>query len=378
MNGLTRGRSRTVQVALAIAATVATVSACGSSDSDGGPSSSGDGGGANVEEAKAIVEEYSAPMTTIDLPPLEKTPEPGRKVVFVTNNQPGSVLLNDAAVDAAEALGWEAIPIVYDSASANGVTAAFAQALEENPDAVVTNSIESTNYDAAKKEFVKRDIPVVVSATTDEVKPPIIANVSGAEDFAMAGKLQAAWAIAQHGDDTSVAMFNVPNFPVLDAVQKGFDETYESLCPDCDFTLVPIQFGDIGTKVPTMAVSELQRNPNINVVVAGFNAVTTGISGALSSAGYTDVLITDMTPTMENLTAIANGSEHMGAAIPLATMGLKSVDALARFFNGEDVSVSTTTGAPLRIITQDNVGDPPALPEMEDNVPLFYKLWGIE
>lgn len=361
-------------VALATAALVLGASACSNSSGSGGKS---DGSGADVAAAKELVTKYSAPMTSVHLPALKKRPEAGKKIAIVVNSTPASVSVKDGAVAASKVLGWTAVPIVYDAAKPTGLTDAFAQAVDVAPDGVLTTGLNQTDYAQAAGTLKKNGIPVVASATTDTVAPPVIANVSNTESWADSGRVAAAYVIAKLGDKASVAMFNIPSFPVLEAYEKAFKREYHSLCPDCHYESNPVQPGDIGTKVPTQVVSAVQRTPSINVALMGFGAVSTGVSGALASAGLNDVKVLGISASMDNLTALSKGTEEMWVGFPLQTLGWKSVDALARYFNKESVDIATTAQTPLQILTKQNVGDKPALPEVAGYPEIFKKLWLI-
>ncbi|MGD9958107.1 MAG: sugar ABC transporter substrate-binding protein [Nocardioides sp.] len=360
-----------------MAAGVVLVAGCGSSSSDAG--SDGGGAAADTAAAEAMVAKYGEPLTSVDLPPLEKTPEAGKSVVFVTNNIPESQYLAEGSIAAAKLLGWNAKSIVYDASSPTGLTAAFAQAVDEAPDGVMTNATNTTDYAAAAKEFAAKNIPVVTSNTTDPIGAPIIANVADPSQYELAGKIVASYVVAQKGDEASVAMFNIPSFPILKAYEDAFKAEFLRLCPDCHYESHAVQPGDIGTKIPSQVVSAIQRNPSINFASMGFGAVGTGVSGALASAGLNDTKIIGIQPTTENLEATSNGTEDMWLASPITGMGWKSVDALARYFNGEDVEVATKAQVPFVIITKDNAEDymPRAEVDGGDYEAVFEPIWKL-
>src|SRR3954453_20292830 len=159
MSGLSKNRWFQGRLVACVLATLTiSISGCSSSGSKGG---GGGSSGADTAAAEAQVSEYSAPMTSVDLPPLKKTPAPGKKIIFVVNNLPESGYIGDGAVDAGKLLGWDVKKIVYDVASPTGVTAAFAQAVDESPDGVMTNATNTTDYAAAAKALAQKKIPVV-------------------------------------------------------------------------------------------------------------------------------------------------------------------------------------------------------------------------
>lgn len=366
-------RSKRVPAVATVALTAVALAGCGSSGSDAGSG----GGDADTSAATAMVEKYMKPMTSPgDLPPLSTTPAPGKKVVVITNNSDAAVTLNKAAVDAAHVLGWTPIPIVYDAADPTGLTDAFAQAVADNPDGVITNSLEASDYAEAAGIFEERGIPVVTSNTTDKIAPPTIANIAPDSHLGLAGRVAAAWAVSNEGSDTSVAVFNVPSFPVLQTFEKDFKDEYNELCSGCHYETHAVQVSDLGSKVPTQVVSAVQANPSIKYVVMGFAGVSTGVSGALRAAGFADVKVIGVAASDATIAEVAAGTQDAWVCLPLGGMGWKSVDALARHFNGDDTSVSTSD-MPVQLITQDNVPDPPKNPDIVDMESVFEELWLI-
>ncbi|MFN8234452.1 MAG: hypothetical protein U0V56_13640, partial [Actinomycetota bacterium] len=93
--------------------------------------------------------------------------------------------------------------------------------------------------------------------------------------------------------------------------------------------------------------------------------------------GFGDVKITGISPSLPNLEALLNGEEDMWVAVPLRTIGWKTVDALARSVTGDPVDVATTADTPLQILTQDNAPDPAAQPEVVDYETQFKELWHV-
>lgn len=357
-------------------ACLAALAACSDSDASGSNGASG-GGDALVDEAKKLAAEYEAPQESFNLPALDSAPPAGKRIAVVVNNIPESHDILVGAQEAAEALGWTTIPIVYDPSTPTGMQDAFAQAVDESPDGVITQAADTTAYAQAAEAFAAADIPVVTSNTTDEVKPPIVANVTDAEQVALAGRLTAAYVVAEKGADANVAIFNVPSFSILQAYESAFADEFARLCPGCEFKSVAVQPADIGTKVPAQVVSTVQTNPDINVAVMGFGAVSLGVAPALKGAGITSVDIVGEAPAIGNVEALIKGDEKMWIAFPLRGIGWKSVDALARYYVLGTAEDSTNAPMPFQIMTKDNVAEPAALPEVADYQEQFKDLWQV-
>lgn len=369
----------------AVAATTIVVSLAGCSSSGASKSSSGastqtiasTGNKANVAEAQSFVAKYSAPLTSVNLPPLKSAPPRGKNIALVVNNLPESNDLLNGMEEGAKALGWTTLPIVFDPSSATGLVDAYAKAADANPDGVVTQAASTAAYSQAAKRFAAKKIPVVTSNTDDAVTPPIISNVTNPDQVKLSGRIAANYIIAQKGENANVAMFNIPSFPILVAFETGFKSEYLRLCPGCKYKSVPVQPGDIGTKVPAQVVSTIQADPKINFAVMGFGAVATGVAGALRTAGISGVQIVGEAPALGNMTALTTGSEDMWVAFPLHGIGWKSIDALARYFNKESTAIDDSSATPFQILTKANVAKPAALPEVAGYQALFKQLWHV-
>ncbi len=374
-------------ISVAVNATMSVVVLAGCSSSGGSKSQTGTSGAstvgntsstaANVAEAKSLMAKYEAPMTAFSLPPLKSAPPRGKKIALVYNNIPGSIDILHGAEEAVQALGWTSIPIIYDPTTPTGLQEAYAQAVRDNPDGVIAWSVDETAYAQAAKQFAAKHIPVVEGVTADAVTPPVIANVNNADQIALAGRLTAAYVIAQKGADANVAVFNVRSFSILVAYETAFKTEYLRLCPSCKYKSVSVQGADIGTKVPAQVVSTIQTDPKINFAVMGFGNISLGVSAALHSAGVSGVKVVGEAPTTPNISSVLNGSEDMWVGFPIRGMGWTVMDALARYFNNESTAIDTTAPTPFQILTKANAPNPAAQPEVVSYQALFKQLWHV-
>lgn len=371
----------------AVAATtfVAVLAGCSSSGgsksqsgstSPGGTSAGTAGDKANVAEAKAVVAKWEAPPS-FNLNPLKSAPPRGKRIALVYNNVSTDIL--NGAEEAAQALGWTAIPIQYDTASATGLVDAFAKAVQENPDGVMTTGANATEYAQAAKQFAAKNIPVVTNSSDDAMpfKPPVIANTNDPAQVELSGRITAAYVVAKKGADANVALYNIPSISVLKVYENAFKAEYLRLCPSCKYKSIAVQAGDIGTKVPAQVVSTIQTDPKINFLVMGFGAVATGVPGALRTAGISGIKIVGEAPVLPNIENLTNGSEDMYVAFPLHGLGWKGIDALARYFNKESADIDTTAPQAFQILTKANTAGPAALPEVDKYQAYFKDLWQV-
>ena len=127
-----------------------------------------------------------------------------------------------------------------------------------------------------------------------------------------------------------------------------------------------------------MIVSELQANPDLDMIVYAFGGMLFGVPDAIESAGLADQASRRVAGRRADATStyIANG-QHQVAEVGLASelLGWRAVDAAARILAGEGPGRAETpeaavidghpdilgSGLPLQILEADSIEDPTAL-----------------
>jgi ribose transport system substrate-binding protein len=329
------------------------------------------------KEAKAIVAEFTAPMTKLYLPPLKKRPAQGKYIITLAGNAPASLTIHNGARAAGAGLGWKVETIQYANGSAPGLQQAMETAIGKNPDGIYLNSLPSTAYPQQLAEAKSKGIPVVVSNNVDPVGNGIMANVSGAPSVQKQGQLVADWIYAKLGTKAAVGVINIRDFPSLVVWEDAVVKELKRLCPKCPRYSVAVHSSDIGTNIPSTVVATVQRNPKINYLAFGFGDMATGVRTALDTAGFKNVKIGGIAASLPNVQAIINGTEDAWITAPLVVIGWKAIDAFARYFNKEDVKVATTATPPLRILFRGNTGVEASIPEVIDYQSKFLALWKV-
>jgi ribose transport system substrate-binding protein len=365
------------------------LAACGSSSSDSTtPEASGTAAASNPGVAAAT--EYLATLqanpTTIEMTAaLSKKPDPGKLVVKLVTPQPVTAVVSDGTKAAAEALGWtyKAIPV---PATAEGIQKAFQTALELQPAplAIEVSGYPKVTFAAQLAEAKKRGIGVISESTTDApgTGDGIVALIDGPSQVQLWGKAIAAKVVADSNGKAQVAMVSVSAYPILGEFVTGFKTALTEWCPtDCSVTDLDQQATDVGTKTPASIVSALQRNPKLNYAVFSFGDLTIGLNAALNAAGLADkVKIAGETPSVANLEAVKAGTELAWTGFAAPVLGWRTVDAIARFANGDDMAPANDSPLPSQVITKDNVGsiltdDSGYYVGVSDYADQFKKLW---
>ena len=292
--------------------------------------------------------------------PLSATPEPGKTLIWIECPTPGCVLVGDGITDAAAHLGWTVERIGHDL-TPEGTAGAMAQAVAQNPDAVLISGSVNAFYEDSLATLNERGVPVIDSSSVNEVGGAangIYGMVQGIPQTTAYGQVLGSWLVADSGGNAKVLVFNVPDVPVLTGFNAGISAVMAETCTNCDVEIVDVSFADLlGGAVPGLVVSALQANPDAGYVACGFGDLCIGVIGAIAEAGLADrVKLTGALPNAGDFGAIAAGDEAAFVAAPEYMIGWRKVDILAAFFVGDDLTEAQTALLPMQVITPATTG----------------------
>ncbi|WP_409329664.1 sugar ABC transporter substrate-binding protein [Trujillonella humicola] len=359
-----RSRRSTISTIIAIAA-LTTATACSQPNDDdgggGGGGGGGNGGGGNAA-AEEEVQQYLSPPEGIPLDePLAACPEEGRTIVVTENPQAVTRKTNDGLDAGAELLGWTVIrePV---GTGPEDPQRAFDAALDRNPDAVLVSGNPSSTFRSQLERANAAGIPVLISDNGEPVGVDGTTYTIGLDDFAQTGlwgRMNALYAASQGAEH--VLVVNLSIYPILNAWAEGVEETMAEVAPDTAVTTIDPQVSDlVGGNIPSLIVSEIQRNPDIDWVLLALGDMTTGLDAALRAASITDVNIGGESASTANIEALRGGTEDAWTGFAAEIHGMYRIDALARIFAGEDpTGIEAYSELPTQLITPDNVGDAP-------------------
>ena len=292
--------------------------------------------------------------------PLSATPEAGKTLIWIECPTPGCVLVGNGITDAAAHLGWTVDRIGHDL-TPEGTAGAMAQAVAQNPDAVLISGSVNAFYEDSLAELNERGVPVIDSSSVNEVGGAdngIYGMVQGIPQTTAYGQVLASWIVADSGGSANLLVFNVPDVPVLTGFNAGIGGVMAETCANCTVEIVDVSFADLlGGNVPGLVVSALQANPDADYVACGFGDLCIGVTGAIAEAGLADrVKLTGALPNAGDFAAIAAGEEAAFVAAPEYMIGWRKVDILAAFFVGDDLTEAQTALLPMQVITPETTG----------------------
>ena len=385
-------RRRAGGLLLAAAVTsVLALSACGSDSDDsakgGSDGSTGDSGSsACVDNANKYLEDggwNTFPTTLPKSPParyttLDKAPPTGKKVIYISQNFPDSILSTTSAKKAAEKLGWDLKVVLYN-ATVPDFQAKVQQAITEKPDFIISAGVPAAAYQQQIADAKKAGIAVIIANTleTPTDTTGFAAATGGKTTYEISANLQANKVMSDSNCDAKVAVFTL-DYPILKFGDDLFKKTVEDACDKCKVETTIIQNKDIGSPAATQQmVAKLQADPSIKYAYTELGSLAAGLPQALKTAGLDDVKIFGLTPDANSFKSLREGTNSWWVNMNPLAQGYDNIDAAVRLL-ATGKPVTDPGGYPFALITSGKVpdGDAPLVPENLGD--LYYKSWGLE
>ncbi|RZT66464.1 monosaccharide ABC transporter substrate-binding protein (CUT2 family) [Microcella alkaliphila] len=263
-----------------------------------------------------------------------------------------------AAKEAGVELKWYTTP----TTSTDTMSQAFNAATLTEPDGLILNPFQATQFSTQVGELMQDGIPVVTSTPLDPATQytdvPLATDGSNFVDEFMK--------ILPEGPGSIVALGGITGIPVLDATWKPLEEAAAEQRPD--ITVLPTEYTDFDVTKTTQIVNGLLlAHPDLSVIIASTGPEGQGAAAAVQQAGKAgDVKIWAYDAVPAEVEALKDGVITVLAAKPAQAAGEKYVAVLLEAINDnpDKEAVSPLSPAldplPLTIITQDNVDSPEA------------------
>lgn len=287
-------------LAVAAVAVLGTAVGCGSSDSSTssnastGSSTSSSGTtaeSASLKYANEQVAKYSALPGSIGYKQQLSGPVTGKNVYFLKPGVPVGEEIAKGIVPAAKLLGIN-LKILNAGTTPDTYKAALQQVVNAKPkaDGLIISGQEPSFYTTEMKKLEAQGTPVVASSIAKYEGIPVVkGRVIKVEDWQFGGRLAADYIYSQNKGEGNTVFFDLANYPILnEGVGKGFSEEYKKLCASCKFSRVAVQASTIGTQLPGIMASYIQKNPDTKWIFAGIGDMLIGVPQALKAAGLAD------------------------------------------------------------------------------------------
>jgi ribose transport system substrate-binding protein len=351
--GRSAKRRKAVKSSLALLAVggIFTLSACGG-ESEGSDDTAASGT-VDVSAYQAGAEEAMKPVEAFTGPTEGPAAVKGKKVVFITCGfeAEGCNLPGKAAAEAGKALGWD-VTVVDGKFDPRVQSRAVQNAIDEKADGIIIDSIDADAISGPIK--AAREAGLVVGSydsgnTPSEtgVNYEVQASIEGQ------GKAMSDYMIWKTEGKTNAFVLNSPEFK---SVFK-WTEAAQNNIADCASCKVVgsqnFQAGEVATRLPQLTVSSVRQNPDVNVMIASYDAAMLASIPSMDQAGVLkDVMVgtfNGISPAIDlirkgQLTASVGGAMEWGAWAAL--------DNMNRVLAGEE---AVEQNIPVRLITAENV-----------------------
>jgi ribose transport system substrate-binding protein len=381
-------RWKLASVPIALVAASVGLAACGSSggtSSSGSTSGSATSGGnfdaAALARAKAAIAPYTGHPSAFPVTdPLTKKLPKGAVIDFMDCGTPVCALFRQLVTPAAKAMGVQ-LKVIKAGATADSVNAAFNSVAQQKPAAVINTALDPIEWQQALQKLKAEKIPIATTGVVDGAKYGLTTYPNsvlfGYDVSDLSGKLQADWVYVHYGNKANVQFNWVPELSFSAVIRDGFVKELKSLCPDCKVHLLKIPVATLGNKAPQLIVSDLQANPDTNVVVGSNSEQLIGLPAALGTAGLKVGTLGGASSPV-NLQYIKNGQQTADIALDLPVLSWSLLDAAVRGATGQPITGLEAKGLPPEqfLAKEDITFDPSkGWTGYPDFAQRFVKLW---
>jgi ribose transport system substrate-binding protein len=379
---MTRMASFTAAAVAVIA--VGGLAACSTSDDSGTDSGSSGGSGAGATdkvpaEVLAYVEDHSTAPTKIT--PTEPIGQPiptGKKVVYINCGAQACTNVGTAFEAASKELGWDFVNI-NSKPTPEGIQAAFTQAINEDPDAVVSGGFGIDSYQRQLAELADKGIPVLSSTGPDEAGGGLTLQIDSPAQQAEAGKLLADKMIVDQNGSGLLGLVTLTGYPTQESLTQSVKDEIEASCPDCSTKTLELAPTAIGTTSAGDIASFLRANPDMKEIYLSYDDLANGLKAATTNAGVDMPKSVSWAPTQTGIAALQTGERTAGVPQFEPELGWQLADTLVRIFL--DLPYEDNAKVPpfyLMSKDYDNVPEstdsPASIPDYQDQ---YKALWGM-
>ncbi len=312
--------------------------------------------------------------------PLKSKPPTGKTITFLRCSQPVCAGFEQGLTPAAKALGWTLKNIAFQP-TPEAENQAMTLAVQGHPSGIFMTGLSAAAIASGLQAAKAAHIPVVDGYTTNPAVAPIIANVAnGPSGNSFSPTAIANYIASDNGCKGDTALFTINTYPILVYGTSVIKAALAKLCPSMKVSVIDAQATDVGTKLPSEVVSELQANPSIKYAGFAFGDMTLGVSAALKAAGISAKLYGYGAAEPDNIENVAAGTEDGEAGYGIPYGGYRAMDAFARYFEGMPTTIDTSALNPGQLFTPANAKGVTSWSKLAvaPNMPQqFYKLWHV-
>lgn len=364
------------------------LAACGGTGSAGTPGGEGGAVDADVASYQQVVDDATAEVTDWNGPTSAPTPVEDKEIAVIECAAvvSGCVRQAEGVQQAAELLGWT-VTVFDGKGDPVEWNRAATQAINSGADAIILAAADPVPMKSSLDLAAENGIPVGTTGVGIAAWNGVAFDVGA--DYGYWGEVLGSWIVADSEGSAQLLQTIDKEFASQNDIAAQMSEVIES-CSGCAVAATE-QFvvTDIGNGLGQRIANSLQSNPDIDYVHGAFDSAAADMIPAIKNAGLGErVKVVSCVGAAQNLGFVADGDVQMVDMVQDDIyLGFAAVDQLNRIFAGEPLwetpgesneKLRYAQGAPSKLLTADNVGDPdsPWVAE-NDYVAQYSRIWGV-
>jgi ribose transport system substrate-binding protein len=377
------GRVAAISAVIGLTLAVAACSSSGSSTSASSTAAATTGGGGASTQASActskatgLVQAESKTTPFLVGPSYTISSLKGKYFAWVGDDL---AVNTDQEQFAAVQQAAAAAGVVVKSFDGGGTVTGYAQAMTEaiasHPVGIMIHAIEPQLISAQLQAAKSAGIAIEFSETTQGPNYPYYSNV----DFGQEGRDMADYALMTTKCAVHGYMLYTASFATVTDIYNGVKNELSSLCgSSCTLGSGNIEISALATATGPATTSALQRNPNLNIMFAGYDALANFMIPAIQAAPKKLPLVSSSAVT-DNITKyVATGNTEVAdvSAGLNAAFGWADLDQVMREVLKQKPS-PTDTSLPLQLVTASNAAAAVTYPSYTGYQSKFEASWGV-
>jgi len=343
-----------------------------------------------MSDAKAYIEQATAPVTAWDGPTTGPKAQGKKLIVYASADQRngGASGVGDGAQEAAKALGWD-FRILDGQGSVPGRTSALTQAIALKPDGIILGTIDAAEQAPVIEQAVAAGIKVVgwhSGAAPGKVEgvPGVFTNIT--TDPLEVAKASGLYAVVDSGGTANVILFTDSIYAIATAKTNAEKDAVEG-CKGCKvLEVVDTPIGELSNNMGQIATSLLSKygkdwtySIGVNDLYFDFSAPSLQAAGVDPATGYPRQIAAGdgSVPAFQRI----RDKQYQLATVaePLNLHGWQTIDELNRAFAGEE---SSGYVAHVHLFINSNIdadgGDKNSFDPGNGYRDQYKKIWGVQ
>jgi ribose transport system substrate-binding protein len=328
--------------------------------------------------AKAVVAPYIGKPSPFPVTEKLKEIPKGATIAYISTGSPFSTLLFQLASQAAQTMGVK-LENYKAAGSASEVSAAFDTVVQKEPAAVIVNAITPELWTKQLKELQEKEIPIIPSGVLSAEEYGLEYPQSSNVDDERGGELMANYIVGEMEPEANVVVYDIPEISLTTLIAEKIEEEVPAICPSCSVRTVKIPLATVGNTAANTIVSDLQANPDTNVVAYGAAEIGIGVPSALKKAGI-EVETIGYAPGPDNLQYLKEDKETAGLGYDAPVLAWTQIDLAAREIVGQTPTGPEAEGlGVVQFLRPEDITFDPSkgwtgYPDFAER---FAKLWGV-